>query len=104
MTDTIEHPKRGRGRPRKIVTHHASNTASVAVIRERIEATNPAGKVWLVSPKRAAELIGVSERTIHSLIATKELHSVLIGGSRRVFESDLMALCVRGVEQIGGAK
>jgi excisionase family DNA binding protein len=100
VSEIIEQPKRGRGRPRRII----SNAAGVAVIRQRIEGAKPAGRVMMVSPKHAAELIDVSERTIHALIAKGELPSALIGGSRRIFVDDLKALATAGVQQIGGTK
>ena len=44
----------------------------------------PAGERLLHTPEEAAHLLGVGRTKLYRLIATHELHSVRIGGSRRI--------------------
>ena len=44
----------------------------------------PAGERLLHTPEEAAHLLGIGRTKVYRLIATDELHSVRIGGSRRI--------------------
>jgi excisionase family DNA binding protein len=57
-------------------------------------------EVLLITTKQAAEFLQISERTVHSLIASKQLPSVNIGKSRRIFTDDLRNFARVGVNEI----
>jgi excisionase family DNA binding protein len=50
---------------------------------------------WCITPKQAAEILNLSERTIHNHIKSGALKSTLIGGSRRIWIDDLLAFAGR---------
>lgn len=57
-------------------------------------------EIQLFTIKQTAQVLQVSERTIFNLLASGQLRSVKIGGSRRVFSDDLTAFARVGVDEI----
>jgi excisionase family DNA binding protein len=57
-------------------------------------------EVLLITTKQAAEFLQISERTVHSLIANRQLPSIKIGKSRRIFTDDLRTFARTGVDEI----
>ena len=55
------------------------------------------------SPKRAAQRLGVSERTVYTLIATGELRSFKIGKRRLVTDPELQRLIDKKMAEAGAA-
>jgi len=56
-------------------------------------------QLLLLTTKQVSEALGVSERTVFSLIASGELPSVKVRGCRRVFSDDLRAFAKVGTAQ-----
>jgi len=54
--------------------------------------------VLLVTTKQAAEALQVCERTVFNLLASGELPSVKVRGSRRIFTDDLKAFARVGAQ------
>ena len=57
-------------------------------------------EVLLLTTKQASQALQVSERTIFYLIASAQLPSVKVGGSRRIFTDDLKTFARSGVAEI----
>jgi excisionase family DNA binding protein len=57
-------------------------------------------EVLLVTTKQASDALQVCERTIFNLLASGQLRSVKVGGSRRIFTDDLRAFARAGVAEI----
>jgi excisionase family DNA binding protein len=60
-------------------------------------------EVILVTAKQAAQILGVSERTIYNLMYVKALSSVKIGNRRRFHSDELKRLATHGVDVITAA-
>jgi excisionase family DNA binding protein len=54
----------------------------------------------LVSPRRAAQQLDVTTRTVHRLIASGRLETVKVGRSRRIIFRSLVALATSGVDHV----
>jgi excisionase family DNA binding protein len=57
-------------------------------------------EIQLYTVRQTAQVLQVSERTIFNLLASGQLRSVKIGGSRRVFSDDLKEFARVGVDAI----
>jgi excisionase family DNA binding protein len=66
--------------------------------RHSVAATDP--PPLLISPRRAAQLLDVTTRTIHRLIASGRLETVKVGRSRRIVFASLVALAQTGVDHV----
>lgn len=51
---------------------------------------------WCITPKQAAEILNLSERTIHTHIKSGVLKSSRVGGARRIWIDDLMTFARAG--------